>query len=78
MKTLMLCITTEDAVNLENIVARATKLFTPEKGVKGISIADQSEIDLSRKKRLDEYFDQIEYNLNCLKDKLYKIRKETK
>ena len=76
MKTLMLCITTEDAVNLDNIVARATKLFMPEKGVKGVSIADKSEIDLSREKRLNEYFDQVEYNLNCMRDKIYKLRKE--
>lgn len=76
MKTLMLCITTEDAVNLDNIVARATKLFMPEKGVKGVSIADQSEIDLSREKRLNEYFDQVEYNINCMRDKIYELRKE--
>ena len=75
MKSLMLHIECEDSVNLDNVVKAAMKLFLPEKGIKGVSIADQSSIDFSREKRLNEYFDQVDYNLNCLKDKLYKIRR---
>lgn len=76
MKTISLCIECEESVNVDDVVARAMKLFNPMKGIIGLSIADQSTVDLNREKRLDEYFDQVDYNLNCLKDKLYKIRKD--
>lgn len=78
MKTISLCIECEESVNVDEVVARAAKLLNPMKGIIGISIADQSMVDLNREKRLDEYFEQVDYNLNCLKDKLYKIRKEVK
>ena len=76
MKTISLCIECEESVNVDEVVARAMKLFNPMKGIITVSIADQSTMDSSREKRLDEYFEQVDYNLNCLKDKLYKIRKE--
>lgn len=78
MKTISLCIECEESVNVNEVVARAMKLLNPTKGIIGFSIVDQSMVDLNREKRLDEYFEQVDYNLNCLKDKLYKIRKEVK
>ncbi len=78
MKTIALCIEYEESVNVDEVVARAKKLFNPMKGIIGLSIVDQSTVDLNREKRLNEYFDQVDYNLNCLIDKLYKIRKEVK
>lgn len=78
MKTLLLSIECEESVNMDAVVKNVSKLFNPMKGIKSIALADQSMIDLQREKRLNEYFDQVEYHINCMKDKFYKIRKQMK
>lgn len=52
MKQLVFCIETEDSVDMSKIVKEVNKVFTTIPGVKSVSLADQSEIDLTREKRL--------------------------
>ena len=76
MKTITIRIECKDSIPDGKVISRAAELFNPADGFKGVEVCNQSVADFQREKRLNEYFEQVEYNLNCLKDKLYKIKRD--